>query len=321
MKYNKIINTIFILFFVTKSFGQENIDNKKIKIIEEHWFNKNESLDRIIYEKYNLDGEVTEFIMQEGDSTQIMRRSYKYNEKGLLKLEEHYRYAPKITTSPEYQIEVIYDENDHIIQKRTFSNYKTREIYDDKGYLSQVITDLNSGKITNRELYIYDNDLLIEVRFLNENNKVYGNKILKYNKLNQKIEEISIRNNQTQSKYKYEYNDKGQVIKEISFIKKKEKVTENLQQTEGYDIVEIDDTEQTNPEKWQDWEEEEIYEIETYVYNEFDLIVLNKTEGDTEFKDVIKRVFEYDTHNNWIKCTTQRYGGLWRTSIRKIEYY
>ncbi len=333
MKYNKIISAIILLFFVTTIFGQKNIENSKpqIKSTKILGFNKNNYLGDIIYKSYNLEGKLTNFTLLNGDSTQIMRYSHIYDNKGLLKYENHYRYEPEINTDPEYRIEYIYNENGLVIQKRTFSDYKTKEIFDDNYYLSQVITDLNSGKITSRELYIYDNDLLIEIRFLDKKSNVYRNELFKYNKLNQKVEEIHISNNRTNSKYKYEYNNKGKVIKKLYFREKKAIKKENTKETEDsliFEVIEevvevtIGDTEQSYPEKWKDWEEEETYQINTYAYNTRGLINIKKIEGQSEYNGILKNTFEYDEENNWIKkIMNHNDDSLFATITREIEYY
>lgn len=97
MKYNKIISIIILLFIFSNLFGQKKVGNTnpKIKLIKKLELNKNDYLNRITYEKYNLDGKITNYTMLEGDSTQIMRYSYKYNNKGLLRYEESYDIADR----------------------------------------------------------------------------------------------------------------------------------------------------------------------------------------------------------------------------------
>ncbi|PKH52460.1 hypothetical protein CXF68_17950 [Tenacibaculum sp. Bg11-29] len=326
MRYNKIISTFFLLFIWTISFGQKNIDITipNIKSTKDLWYNQNNNLCRIIYETYDVGKKLTTFKMLEGDSTQIMRRSYEYNNNGFLISEGEYNIADD--TLPSSEEETIYDKADKIIQKRTYSNFKKKKILSSKGLLIAKKTISNSGEITNRALYVYKNELLIEIRYLNKKNEVWKNELFKYNDLKRKIEEIHISNNVTISKYLYKYNDNGQVIKKIFFREKKEetKKNEKKEDIETIEIIEtltIDDSVKSYPSVWKHWEEEEIYETDTYVYNEYNLVILHKTDGQTEFKGTLKNVFEYDKYGNWVKCTTERFGSHWRTSIREIEYY
>ncbi len=312
---------IFHLFFILFSFGQENT-TPKIKSIEKITFNEDNLQKEISYQSFNLNEKMTSFQLLSGDSTHIFRRSYKYNGKGLLKYEEWYNFEDD--TLPSQKIETVYNRDDVIIQKRTYSDFKKQKILNEDGILIGRKTISNSGKITDRELYVYDNDLLVEIRSLDRNDSVYGNKLFKYNKLKQLIEEINISNNITQSKIEYQYNAERKIKVRSYFIEKEKKEKkEKIQPIENDEEIEltIDDTEQTYPNKWEDWEEKELYDSKIYSYNDKGEIIQNKTKKVNQPDVVFEMNYEYDKFNNWIKLTMTRNKSFWATVIRKIEYY
>ncbi len=283
---NKVINV------------QDTIANTKIRATKETWTKHNE-LDRLIYEEYNSQNKKTSYKELDKDNDQILRRSYKYGNKGLLILVEFYNSNNEL----QYKTEIIYDTNDFITQKRIYSNY--------------------SKTISNRELYIYYNDLLIEIRHLDKSSNVYANDVFKYNELKQKIQEINIEKNSIVSKYQYEYNKQNLISKKSEFkkiINNKSDNKETILDEDGYEIIEVLDKDKSSKNKTKEWKEEELYSFESFSYDNNNNIIISKTEGKSNYNGIVKTSYEYDKNNNWIKRIIFRYNKIWRVDTREIEY-
>ena len=232
-------------------------------------------------------------------TTKYLGESYKYDNKGLLILIEFYNSNNKLQN----KTEILYNTNGFITQKRIYSNY--------------------SQTISSRELYIYDNDLLLEIRYLDESSNVYANDIFKYNELKRKIQEVNIENNSIASKYKYQYNEQNLVSKISEFKKTINKEKENKEITldeDGYEIIEVLDKDRSSENKSREWNEEELYSLETLIYDKYNNIIDRKTEGKSNYNEIVKTSYEYDKNNNWIKRKIIRYGETWRVDTRVIEY-
>lgn len=121
MKFRIIFQ--FTLLFATSVFGQTEQEVKfKIKAIERLSYNENNRLYGIALLTYNKDEKITSSLFLEGDSTQIARRSYEYNNKGLIALENSFTSTDD--SLPSTRTEIFYDKTDKITQKKTFSDFK-----------------------------------------------------------------------------------------------------------------------------------------------------------------------------------------------------
>ncbi|QCX00765.1 hypothetical protein FGM00_11840 [Aggregatimonas sangjinii] len=288
MKCTPFIPKIFFfLFFSAITFGQNSEDDtaQKIKSIETLYFGKNNQLENIGYQTFNLDGEITYHHYLKADSTQVFRRAFTYNAEGLLEYEESYTIEDD--TLPSVKLKSVYDETGRLLKKIKISDFEQQKIFNEDGIIVAERTISSVGKTTGTDIYIYEDDLLMEIQSLDKNDTLYARKLFKYNDLKQKIGKIEIARNKTRSKEEYVYNENGDIIERLYFQEKKEKLPpKNPSEIINTEVTEVAETvihngddsiENTDPMKWVDWKEKELYSSVNYVRNEHGDVVSNTT--------------------------------------------
>jgi len=223
-------------------YSYTEFDNKGNVLLEIR-FNKSGDIEEKYENKYNESGHLIEELVYLSENEIAEHKSYEYNEKGIIsKSHKHYQDDTKDTINYEY-------EDGKLIKKQTIDFDEEEEAREEFEYVD--------AKLVSRKVFEYD-DLVFEESYV-------------YDDAGNIVEQSKWTNDEDNSKYYNQFNEKG-----------------NLEKTLTYNI------------------KDQLLAKSEYFYNERGL--LEKIEEDTLHGKNITTL-EYDDNNNIIKQTEKNEAG------------
>lgn len=270
---------------------------------------------------FNKDGMFIETISHSilCDSTSLTKSTYKYDEKGNLINRKSEELVDSIKKND--SLNKIYNEENKLIEDNYSSvsntkniNIKTTYKYDIKGLKIEdavkfITTNNNSGIIlvnsTSFSLFKYNSDQLLKEKIENYNiNTVYSNGEPDYLNTFENV-----------SKTTYEYNDKKELISEVTWYKS----------VNGDYIIDTEnkynyDKQGNISYKTSKWAYDNFTNKSTYIYNEKGLEI-NETNYSKADSQTYTYKYEYDKMDNWIRMIEFKNNKIYVIVDRAIIYY